>query len=434
MNQVFLGDGVAESLAQANQQNLQNRKFDATEDDRLHRRLVAGVEGSDTPEKWATFMDGLGNEFGRDKTDPYRGFEYRAPLLDEVLNSPEMKRFRQTQANSDRSHNALQAHRATTNQNALTRIGLDRDKFEATTKSNALATAYNHSQDALKQKNNLSDLALSREKLDTANANNLSRLALDVRKQDFAERKPAKPSAMTEKISTLIASGLTEQQAQMVAAGRLTSSINPVTGERVLVDKGTQSIIPLSQPPQEGLIPRSIGAPAGEAVSPTTPQSQNPTLMQAAPDATGISSNVAAGVAQLPFGAGDLLLQNVPGAVDAVRAKQVFKVAENHLIRAFSLNPKFPVAEQKRILSLMPSTGVFSSSEDAKLRLQVLSNSLREAIKTNMNVVSSHAPVKDRQEAMASAQAMQQFIDTIGTTAGAQPQKTRSGVSFKVLD
>lgn len=453
--QVFLGDGVAESLAQANQQNLRNKQFQSDEYTRVHNEISDSVRAADTPEKWSAMISRLSQAHGAEHVAGYENFANRGQALADLEQSLPERQFREMQKRNNlsalartNSANATAEYRKDTlaqraETNAYNRMNtnrlyeLSRDKFETTTNVNALAAGYGKSQDALAQSNKLAENAYGRSQDELGQKNKLAGLGLKSRALDIKEAKQPKPSAISEKISTLVASGLTENQAQGVAAGRYAVSLNPATGERVLVDKGTQKIIPLKQPDREGLVPRSAGTQTTGNVNAAAPQPRNPTLMEAAPDAAGINSNLAAGVAQLPF-FGDILLNNSSGAVDSVKAKQVFKVAENYLIRAYSLNPKFTDTEIRRIRELMPQTGYLSNAQDIEIKLQTLAVALRQDIEKNMDTVRSHAPLKERQAAEQSATAMQRFIDNIGSAAeiptvssAAEARNLPKGTRFK---
>jgi len=383
MQQRILGDGVVNAFAQGQQNSRQQQNFDALQGERTAKAIQDGVRAADTPEKWQVLVGQLSNRYGADAVAPFADFSTRGQALAEL-----------EQSLPERQFNALQEQRATSNRNTLASIAQRQSNADRAFELNQRKQTFIES--------NINPLT------------NLGKINLDEQRNKITQKQAeglrekaigGKTTSIQNKIATLVASGLTLQQAQAVAGGRFSVSVNPTTGNRVLVDKGAREIIPLSQPTQ--------------AESPQLQQSndnltKNPTLTQATDDATGVINNLQALAAQIPLGIGNALLQNFPGAQDAVRAKQVFKVAQNELIRSFSLNPRFPVAEQNRILSLLPSTGVFSSDQDAKIKLEVLSNNLKSAIDTNMAIARSRAPISERNAALASAAAMQKFIDVIG--------------------
>ena len=195
---------------------------------------------------------------------------------------------------------------------------------------------------------------------------------------DLDEYGFPKKGAISQNIRAYILQGVDEQTALGLATGRYKLSVNPNTGERSIVDMATQSIVPIKQPefdaPQEDAVGENsvqdeVSAPTGD------------TLWDMAPDATGIGASIA-NTSSNTFG-------QLPGSVgeaatfpDSVKAQQEFDLFKRDLIRSLSVNPRFPVAEQKRIEDLVPR-GALVAPETLKAALRSLDKELRR-IKSEM--------------------------------------------------
>tara|TARA_R110002110_G_scaffold37601_3_gene124031 strand:- start:611 stop:1729 length:1119 start_codon:yes stop_codon:yes gene_type:complete len=171
--------------------------------------------------------------------------------------------------------------------------------------------------------------------------------------------------AISQKVRALEAQGMSPDIALGVASGRYNISVNPQTGERVIVDIATQKIIPLGQDGQAPP-PYSSAEPAAEA---------EPTLYEMADDATGVVPSIKRGMSDT--------IGQIPGPVgragtfpDEVKAGASFDLFKRDLIRSLSLNPRFPVAEQQRIENLVPR-GVTTAGGTLKSSLEELDRELR---------------------------------------------------------
>lgn len=69
--------------------------------------------------------------------------------------------------------------------------------------------------------------------------------------------KPVKPTAMQEKITTLVETGVDENTAKGIAAGRFVVSVNPQTNERVVMDVSTGLPVGGKDQPSIPVIPKS---------------------------------------------------------------------------------------------------------------------------------------------------------------------------------
>lgn len=198
--------------------------------------------------------------------------------------------------------------------------------------------------------------------------------------------------SISQKAQALRAQGFDEQTALGIASGRYNVSVNPVNGERVLIDVANQQIVPLKQP--------DTGAQqtlqAGQSAS-----SQGKTLYDMVEQGTGVGSSLKTGASntlgQIPGPLGDMLTFE-----PELEAQQAFRLFQRDLIRSLSLNPRFPVEEQKRIAALVPS-GPLTSPEALRVNLEQLDQELarvEQQAMAGMNDPSS--PVDQRQADIAT--------------------------------
>ena len=185
-----------------------------------------------------------------------------------------------------------------------------------------------------------------------------------------------KPSAAEAEISRLMEDiGLSREEAVRVQSGLSRVETDPSGGVVRYVD----DIAALRG--EEGAVRELPIQAAGDATEvPEVAEEQ--TLYSLAEQATGPIQTVQAGVSQVSGAVG--------GKIDAktIAARQRFDVAQNSVIRAFSLNPRYPVAEQQRILeninidprfidsaelmrTRMQSVDQFLADEEAALEFQL---------------------------------------------------------------
>ena len=224
--------------------------------------------------------------------------------------------------------------------------------------------------------------------------------------------KPATLSAAQEKIQRLTSTGMDEDTAIGIADGRMKVSINPMTGERVIIDMANQQIVPLQQPQTQQQSPTASTQPA--------PKNGN-SLYEQAENATGFG-------ATLGRAATDTLGQ-IPGATgemfqspEIVKAQQNFDLFKRNLIQSLSLNPRFPVAEQQRIENLLP-TGAFTAPETVKSNLIELDREfqrIEQEAAAGLNNASS--TVEQRQADAATLRYIQQARERLGVPQEAGQQ------------
>lgn len=231
-------------------------------------------------------------------------------------------------------------------------------------------------------------------------------------------------SAISQKIKAFQLQGFDDQTAFGLASGRFDVSLNPATGERVIIDTATKQIVPLKQPvyeeqPQAGQGgDRAGGQPVAENAA-------GGTLWDMAGDATGLGSataNMLANtVGQVPGTIGEMV--EFP---EQVQAQQEFDLFSRDLIRALSLNPRFPVAEQQRIEDLVPR-GVAIAPGTLKTALKALDGELaRIEAEMTAAIADPRAPLEQRQadtQTLRGVKAARQRLGIPGEDRQSQPDQ-----------
>lgn len=221
-------------------------------------------------------------------------------------------------------------------------------------------------------------------------------------------------SAPSQQMKLLISQGVDEQTAMGIASGRLKTGRNPVTGTAGMIDMADGSISPLS----------------GQEIE--SPQAQAPTgqtsLYDQAGDAVGVASSVrdlsSNTLGQIP-GIGDAFFSG-----DTVKAKSDFDLYKRDLIRSLSLNPRFPISEQKRIEDLVP-TGAFVNPKTLKLALRNLDAELsRIEDETTRGVADTNRSLKARNEDAETLKGVRAARARLGipNQAGNQALKSKYGL------
>ncbi len=225
-------------------------------------------------------------------------------------------------------------------------------------------------------------------------------------------------SAISQKIRAFELQGFDSDTALALASGRKSISVNPQTGERVIVDLATDEIVPLKQPDYGNA--NEDNPASGETAQNTTGGSG---LYDMADEATGVGSTVATGlsntVGQVPGNIGDMA--TFP---DQVQAGQEFELFKRDLVRSLSLNPRFPVAEQQRIENLVPR-GALTAPDTLKQSLRSLDRELaRIEREAQAGTDDPRAPIEQRQADTATLRSVRAARARLGVPNNAEERKT----------
>lgn len=161
-------------------------------------------------------------------------------------------------------------------------------------------------------------------------------------------------------------------------------------------DPETGQIVPFNPEPLPPAPGQAIqGAAQAQAdAPPTASNAHGKPLFDLAEEGTGVVSGIKEAV-------GRTVGQVYEGAVspETTQARQTFETSTNALIRALSLNPKYPVAEQQRIqkeFSIKPS--VIDSPEALRQRMISIDASVDEMIERENRVLSDPKEHIDRKK------------------------------------
>lgn len=109
--------------------------------------------------------------------------------------------------------------------------------------------------------------------------------------------------------------------------------------------------------------------------------------------------------------------------------RQSFATAQQTLIRALAINPRFPVAEMNAIrkeINIAPS--VFTDEKTLRSNMISVDKSLRTRQDQYLNAANDPTLPKDtRQAYVSAAKAMSQFLDIMGVPEGASADSTSKG-------
>ena len=213
------------------------------------------------------------------------------------------------------------------------------------------------------------------------------------------------PPDMTEKqreINSLMAQNYSRQEAEDIAYGRVRVSAHPVSGEPTLVNIRT------------GFAQRPEFAQSGTTAEPPSQQPGGGTLWDLANRGgrTGLLpalGDVAEStLGQLPG------VDFMPGEV--MQDRQTFLTEKNSLIRALSINPRFPVGEIARLereINITPSA--FTSGDQLKNRMVSVSRSLNRRLEVERRAASNaDLPKETRQAAATAAKDIEGFLEVMG--------------------
>lgn len=235
----------------------------------------------------------------------------------------------------------------------------------------------------------------------------------------------------TQNVSLPIAAGIVD--------GVLVPIQDPVTSQTRLLNKATNTYLestpapvpaptapvpaPLVGGPRAGLTPPPAAAPT--VAVPTDSAQPQRTLYQLAdtPRTTGVLP-LLADVAQ---GVTGQVGVNIPGAADLIERRQVFSDAQGGLIRALSVNPRYPVGEMERIREeINISPGAFIDPVKLKARLRSVGNGLRVRLSNEEKAANDTSlPPEQRRNAAAAVTDIRNFLAVLGAPERDEPPPPR---------
>ena len=236
-------------------------------------------------------------------------------------------------------------------------------------------------------------------------------------------------------IAALIERGFSEAEAQDLAYGFIQTIVDPVLQTPMIVNRTTgegryitpeeavvlDEVVPGSVAPDEGAPPPQFDATFGEVEGATdsalqqTMEAQRPTLWDIAEGSTGVVPSLQEGWTNIAgqFGAS--------GFEDVVENRQMFDLEKNNLIRALSINPRFPVGEMERLeseINITPSA--WNSANSMRARMIAINDALSTRLANEARVANDPAmPAEARRDALQAANDIRNFLTTLGVPEGA---------------
>lgn len=217
-------------------------------------------------------------------------------------------------------------------------------------------------------------------------------------------------SAQDERIMALTGRGIDRQTTEDIVYGFVEREYVPELGVFRLTDNITGEVTELTPQQTSAVQAEADMEPAEPVVQATDDPGQG--LWDLAEAATGVGPSTRAATENA------LALFGVDREGRATQAKQAFRTETRNLIRALSINPRFPVAEQQRIMQeiggFMP--GLFRGEQTVKDRMVSLHRSLSEDIDRYTRLggdPGSGLPDADRSAMLTAAENLSQFLDKL---------------------
>ena len=195
---------------------------------------------------------------------------------------------------------------------------------------------------------------------------------------------------------------LDDQTATGIAAGTIKVITDPVTGQSRISDIIAGTTKPL----------RSLGKDLEDVSSiPSTPiAGQGPTIFELSDLATGPLSAIKQGTSIITGSIG------LPIFAETARARQFVLTAQNDLIRALTINRRFPVGEIKRIkeeMSIEPK--LFDNPKLMRERIRSIDRFLKIRLQKEQRAsVDTELPVTSRKNARDAINDIENFLQILG--------------------
>lgn len=218
-------------------------------------------------------------------------------------------------------------------------------------------------------------------------------------------------SALEKKIEMMVRQGIPLGTATKIATGVYTVSRDVVTGVAEVIDKSTGKRVgdmPASQPEA-----RPEGVP--EAAQPGAPQPESAPKPKTLWGLTDLTAGIGPTAGEL----GEKTLGQIPGvsvAPQMTEARQFMRAAQNDLIRALSINPKFPVSEINRLRSEIDiEPKLLDSPEALRGRMKAINQYLKQKIVNEEDAAANASlPADTRKASAQAANDIKNFLNILG--------------------
>lgn len=207
------------------------------------------------------------------------------------------------------------------------------------------------------------------------------------------------------KIRSLTDRDVPRADAEDIVYGFVQVVTDPTLKAPVLVNKVTNEARAL---PTGVTLPEDV-----ETVQADQPES----LYEMAPQATGLRRTIQEGLTEIGPQFSPIEVRGYP---ETVEARQEFGVAVNELIRALSINPRFPVGEINRIKSEIDiEPRWFRSTEALEAKMRGVDTGLRVRLENERETSQNpELPSDVRANALQAANDIENFLDRLGVPRG----------------
>jgi len=238
------------------------------------------------------------------------------------------------------------------------------------------------------------------------------------------EIRANRPTERQQRIAEIMTTYNVDRETAMNIVNNIETTMpNPVTGETMRYNRITRQLEPVAV--TGGATPAAPAAaapaaPVAPAAAPSgagRPESAQPprTLWEMAPRVTGAVPALAETVQGITGQAG---VNVAPEGL--IRDRQTFAAVQNDLIRALSVNPRFPVAEMQRIeREIAISPGVFTDPVSMRERMASVDTYLRGRLQNEDRAANDASlPVDTRRAALSAANSIRDFLAQLGVPEG----------------
>jgi hypothetical protein len=243
--------------------------------------------------------------------------------------------------------------------------------------------------------------------------------------QQFGPPQPEANDVRARKINDLMTemNGLTRLQAIDLVDGHARVINNPETGDVSLVNVRTGELRPVKLSDEFRAASDARATGGGEQ------QGDPISLYGTARETTGI------------FPAARAAAQRVTGQVNINTAPpellenmQMFSAAQNDLIRALSINPRFPVAEMQRIQKEIDITpGAFMDPQTLQSKMRSVDRYLRNRVDREERASRDPSiPATERRAAITSANNIRNFLDVLGVPGEATDTEGQGQENYEI--
>ena len=243
------------------------------------------------------------------------------------------------------------------------------------------------------------------------------------------EIRANRPTERQQRIAEIMTTYNVDRETAMNIVNNIETTMpNPVTGETMRYNRITRQLEPVAV--TGGAAPAAPSGAAPAAAAPATPvapaaapsgsgrpESAQPprTLWEMAPRVTGVVPAIreaAQGVT------GQVGVNVTPEGL--ISDRQTFSAVQNDLIRALSVNPRFPVAEMQRIereIAIAP--GALTDPVSLRERMVSIDTYLRGRLQNEDRAANDASlPVDTRRAALSAANSIRDFLAQLGVPEG----------------